>query len=199
MRTSENFWIVTLLRGLLAIVLGTAILVVPDLARTPLLTALAEDVAALSLVIYGVLDSTLVLISSFAMPIGSIRPALRIQSICGMCIGILFWFILFDKIQLHWFLYLIAIQAAATSYAEHAIARHTSRAHGSRLFYLGAWITLVAAIAYAGIAAAASDSLSTRQISFAAYAYLGAFGLGQVMMATRVLFRAGRAGRLRHV
>lgn len=199
MRTSDKFWVVTILRGLLAVFLATSILVVPDLARTPLLASLAEDIAVLSLVIYGVLDSTLVLISSRFVPIPSIKPALRIQSICGLCIGVLFWFILFDKLELHWFLYLIAVQAAATSYAEHAIARHTSKANGSSIFYLGAWVTLFAAIAYACVGAFASGALTTREISYAAYAYLGAFGVSQAVMAGSALYRGERPGRLRPV
>lgn len=199
MRTSDKFWVVTILRGLLAVLLATAILVVPDLARTPLLTSLAEDVAVLSLVIYGLLDSTLVLIGSLFVPVASMKPALRIQSVCGLCVGVLFWFILFDKIELHWFLYLIAIQAAATSYAEHAIARHTSKANGSRIFYLGAWVGLLAAIAYAFIGGFASEALTTREISYAAYAYLGAFGVSQALMAGRALYAGERPGRLRHV
>jgi hypothetical protein len=199
MTKSETFWMLTLLRGALAVLIGTAILVVPDLARTLLLAPLAEGVAVLSLVVYGALDSALILASSFATPIRSIKPVLRLQSLAGAGLAALFCSVLFSRVQLHWFLYLIALQAVATSYAEHAIAAHTSRADGSRICYLGARLSLVAALVYGFIASVAFRSLTTREITLAAYAYLGAFGVAQILMAGRILYMQDRVGRLSHV
>ena len=72
MNRYENFWIVTIFRGVLAILLGSPILVVPDMARTLLLLPFAVAVAVLSLAAYGVADSILVFVTSF---FASLRPA----------------------------------------------------------------------------------------------------------------------------
>ena len=145
----ENFWIVTMLRGDSGC---------PDRQRNPGGSRHGAD-PALSSVRRCLRDSVAgdlrrggqragVCTSFFA----SLRPAravLRLQSACGVVIGMLFCSILFDRIQLGWFLYLIAAQALATAYAEFTIARHTSRKHGSRWSYAAAGIALVCAVIYA--------------------------------------------------
>jgi uncharacterized membrane protein HdeD (DUF308 family) len=198
MNRYENFWIVTIFRGVLAILLGSAILVVPDMARTLLLLPFAVAVAVLSLAAYGVADSILVFVTSFFASLRPARIALRLQSAFGILLGVLFFSILFDKLQLHWFLYLIALQAFAAAYSEFLVARHTSRRHGSRWSYAAAGAALLCAIGYAIAAALAPDNLTERQISFLAYAYLGVFGIAQVLMASRMLHIERQADALAH-
>ena len=134
----ENFWIVTILRGVFAILIGSAIFVVPDMARTILFLPFAIAVVIISLVAYGIADSVLVFITSFFLALHPARIALRLQSAAGIVIGILFGSILFDRIRLEWFLYLIALQAFATAYAEITVARYTSEQLGSRVSYVAA-------------------------------------------------------------
>jgi uncharacterized membrane protein HdeD (DUF308 family) len=198
MNRYESFWIVTIYRGALAILLGSAILFVPDMARTLLLLPFAVAFAVLSLAAYGIVDSVLVFVTSFFASLRRSRTALRIQSALGIVLGALFFSILFDKLQLHWFLYLIALQAVAAAYSEYLIARHTSRRHGSRWSYAAAAAALLCAIAYTVAAAIAPDSLTQRQISLLAYAYLGAFGIAQVLMAARMLHIERQADALAH-
>ena len=131
----ENFWIVTILRGVLAILIGSAIFVVPDMARTLLFLPFAVAFVILSLVVYGIVDSVLVFVTSFFLSLRLARFALRLQSAVCLGIGILFCSILFNWIRLEWFLYLIALQAFTTAYAEVTIARHTSAKLGSRCSY----------------------------------------------------------------
>jgi uncharacterized membrane protein HdeD (DUF308 family) len=102
-------------------------------------------------------------------------------------IGALFSSILFDRIQLEWFLYLIAMQAFATSCAEFMIARHTSGEHGSSWCYVASAIALLCAATYAVVATVAPANLTPRQIALLAYAYLAVFGVAQTLMATRML------------
>ena len=109
------------------------------------------------------------------------------QSVAGLIVGALFFSILFDKIQLHWFLYLIAAQAFATACLEFLIARHTSRRHGSRWSYTAGSAALFCCIGYIVAAVLAPANLDPRQIVFLAYAYLGVYGIAQTLMATRML------------
>ena len=196
MGTYENFWIVTILRGLLAILISSAILVVPDMARTLLFLPFAVAFVVLSLVIYGLVDSILVFITSFFLSLRPARLALRGQSLVGIAIGVLFCSILFDRIQIEWFLYLIALQAFATAYAELTIARQTSKKHGSRSSYAAAGVALVCAMVYATAAMIAPKDLTPREIAVLAYAYLAAFGVAQLLMASRMLHLERHANRI---
>jgi uncharacterized membrane protein HdeD (DUF308 family) len=198
MKKHENFWIATILRGVLAILIGSGILIVPDLARTILFLPFALAFVILSLAVYGVADSILVFATSFFTELGRVKSVLRLQSAFGVVIGGLFCSILFDRIHLEWFLYLIAFQAFATSSAEFIIARHTSREHGSRWCYVASAIALVCAATYAVVAAAAQATLSPREIALLAYAYLAVFGVAQTLMATRMLVLEHRLVQIAH-
>jgi hypothetical protein len=191
----ENFWIVTILRGVLALLIGSAILVVPDMARTILFLPFAVAIVILSLAVYGIADSALVFITSFFTALRTARIALRLQSAVGIAIGILFCSILFDRVQLGWFLYLIALQAFATAYAEVTIALHTSRKLGSRVNYAAAGVALLCSIIYVLAALVAPSVLTPREIALLAYAYLAAFGLAQSLMAGRLLYLERQANR----
>jgi hypothetical protein len=194
----ENFWIVTLLRGVLAILIGSAILVVPDMARTILLLPFAVAVVILSLLVYGIADSVLVFITSFFTSLHKAKTALRLQSAAGVVIGVMFCSILFDKIHLEWFLYLIALQAFCTAYAEFTIARHNSRKHGSIASFIAATVALTCAMVYTIAATVAPVDLTPRQIALLAYAYLAAFGVAQVLMAARMLYVEHQSKNLAH-
>lgn len=198
MRNYENFWVITLVRGILAVLIGSAILVVPDMTRRLLFLPVAVALVILSLAFYGVADSILVLVTSFFASLRPARAVLRLQSACGVVIGVLFCSILFDRIQLGWFLYLIAAQAFTTANAEFTMARHTSKKHGSRWNYAAASIALVCAVSYfiAGIFAPAG--LTPHDIAILAYAYLAAFGVAQTLMAVRMLAFEHRAHSIAH-
>jgi hypothetical protein len=198
MHKYENFWVVTIFRGVLAILIGAAILVVPEMTRTLLLLPFGVAFAVISLAFYGVADSILVFVTSFFASLRPARAALRVQSALGVAIGALFFSILFDRIQLHWFLYLIALQAFSAAFSEFLVARHTSRRHGSRWSYAGAGMALVCGAGYMIAGALAPDNLLPREIALLAYAYLLAFGVAQTLMATRMIAIERRADRLAH-
>jgi hypothetical protein len=198
MNRYEHFWTVTIYRGALALLLACAILVVPDMAHTLLLLPFAVAFAVLSLAAYGIVDSVLVFVTSFFASLRPARVALRAQSAFGVILGALFFSILFDRIQLHWFLYLIAVQAFAAAYSEFLIARHTSRRHGSRWSYAAGGAALLCAVGYTVAAAIAPGNLTEREISFLAYAYLGVFGTAQILMSSRMIYIERRADGLAH-
>jgi len=198
MHKYESFWFVTIFRGVLAVLIGAAILVVPDMTRTLILLPFAVAFAVLSLAFYCVADSVLVFVTSFFASLCPARVALRLQSAVGLAIGVVFFSILIDRIQLHWFLYLIALQAFAAAWSELLVARHTSRRHGSRWSYAAAAIALVCAVAYTIAAVFAPENLLPREVATLAYAYLVAFGLAQILMATRMIAIERRADRVAH-
>jgi uncharacterized membrane protein HdeD (DUF308 family) len=198
MNKHENFWIATVFRGVLALVIGSGILVVPDLARTILFLPFAVAFVIVSLASYGVADSILVFITSSFTSLRPVRMELRLQGAFGVAIGVLFCSILFDRIRLEWFLYLIALQALATACSEFMIARHTSREHGSRWCYAAAGIALLCAVAYAIGGVLAPADMTPRAIALFAYAYLAAFGLAQTLMAMRMLALEHHAAQVEH-
>ena len=199
MHQYENFWIVTILRGVLAILIGSAVLVVPDMTSNLLFLPFGVAFVILSLAAYGVADSILVFVTSYFTSLHPAKAALRLQCAFGVVIGVLFCSILFDKIQIEWFLYLIALQAFATACAEFVIARHTSKKHGSRWSYAAAAIALLCAAVYTVAAVIAPIDLTARQIAILAYSYLAAFGVAQVLMATRMLYIEHQAIDAAHV
>jgi hypothetical protein len=196
MSTYENFWIVTILRGVLAILIGSAIFVVPDMTRTLLFLPFAVAFVILSLVVYGIADSVLVFITSFFLSLRLARFALRLQSAVCVGVGILFCSILFNWIRLEWFLYIIALQAFTTAYAEITVARHTSVKFASLYSYGAATVALLCAMIYAIATFIVRADLSPREIAYVAYAYLAAFGTAQLLMAWRMLYLGRHANRV---
>jgi hypothetical protein len=194
----ENFWIVTILRGVLAILIASGILVIPNMARTILFLPFALAVVIVSLAVYGVADSVLVLVTSFLTTLRRVRTILRLQSACGIAIGAVLCSMLFDRIHLEWFLYLIVLQALATACAEFMIARHTSDRHDSAWCYVAATIALLCGAGYAVAAVVSGTNLSPREIALLAYAYLAAFGVAQTLMATRMLSMEHRTAQVAH-
>ena len=122
MKAYSEYWATTMIRGLLAIVAGTGVLFIPEMASTILLLPFAVVISILCLAAYGVIDSAMVLTTSFMIPRQQPgRLALRMQGVCGAVIGILLFVLVYDRVDLHWFLYLAAIQAAAA--ADHRVHR----------------------------------------------------------------------------
>ncbi len=190
MKRYNAFWTTTMIRGALAIFTGSAIIVMPDMARTILLLPFALAFSILCLVAYGVIDSGLVLVTSFMTPLRPARWILRAQGVAGISLGALLFFLLYEKVRLHLFFYLIALQALLTAWAEFVVARHTSQRHGSRLSYAAAAAATICAAGYAVSAWSAELSLSPHQIAWLIYAYLGAFGVAQTVNAARMLYLA---------
>lgn len=198
MNTHENFWTATGLRGVLALLIGSGILVVPDMARTILFLPFAVAFVIVSLASYGVADSVLVFITSLFTSLRPVRAVLRLQSAFGIVVGVLFCSILFDRVRLEWFLYLIALQGLATACSEFMIARHTSRDHGSLWCYVAAGIALLCGVTYGIGGVLAPANMTPHEIALLAYAYLAAFGLAQTLMAMRMLAFEHEVARVAH-
>jgi hypothetical protein len=184
LKAYTEYWAATMARGLLAILAGTAVLVIPEMASTILLLPFAIVISILCLAAYGVIDSAIVLTTGFMIP--HERPgrvALKVQGICGVVIGILLFALVYDRIDLHWFLYLAAIQAAGIAVTEFIVARGTSVHHGARWCYASAVVAAISAIALLF-----GRDLSPRELAWLIYGYLGVFGFNLFTLSARMLF-----------
>jgi len=188
MRHERHFWWTTLGRGLLALIAGSAILIIPDMTRTILLRPLAMSVSIVSLAAYGVFDSVLVCISSYMAATARARFALRLQGVVGIGVGVLIYATFFTHDQMHWFLVLVALQALATSVAEFAIARHATTGSISHWNYAGAVVALAAAVTYAAVRIFLVDTLTAQVLALMVYGYLLAFGTSLCLTAARMLY-----------
>jgi hypothetical protein len=184
MRAYTEYWVAMLLRGFLAVLAGTAILFLTGIAATILLLPLAIVSTILCLAAYGVLDSALVIASSFMIPRGRPgRVALRLQGLCGLVISAFLFSVIYDRVTIVWFLYLAAAQAAAVAVAEFVVARGTADHHRSKWCYVSTGIAAVSAIVLLSL-----GGLGHKDIVWAIYSYLGLFGLNLIALSAWMLF-----------
>jgi len=196
MKNDVHFWVAILVRGALALIVGSAVMVIPDMASTLLLMPFAVAVSILCLAAYGVLDSTIIFVSSFMLSFRSPRIALRLQGTCGVLVGLLLFFVVYNRFPLHWFL--IASQALCTALAESIVARHAFTRSISHWNYAAACVALLFAVAYSVAAAVLGENLSSREVAWLIYGYLVAFGMAQCLTAARMLYADYQVAELLH-
>ena len=127
METYTKYWAISLARGCVALLAGLAVLVLPSMITLVFLIPFAVLISMLCLAVYGVMDSVIVLATSFVVPHERAgRLALRAQGIGGAIFGTLLFFLVYDRAQLQWFVYLAALQALGAAVTEFMVARHTS-------------------------------------------------------------------------
>jgi len=188
MRNDEHFWWTTLIRGFIALIAGSAIMVIPDMARTLLLLPIALVIAVLGLAVYGILDSVLVLVTSYMAESHPAKIALRVQGTVGITVGILLIWVFSDYVQLSWFLILIVIQSLSTAIAEFLVARHSMTSATSGWNFTAATIAFAFSCAYLYVLLIQAAYLGSREISWLAFGYLLALGLAQSLTAARMLY-----------
>lgn len=184
MKAYSEYWVATMIRGLLAILAGTGVLFIPEMASTILLLPFAIATSILCLAAYGTIDSAIVFTTSFLIP--PQRPgrlALRAQGVCGAIIGVMLFALVFDRVSLPWFLYLASVQAAGTAISEFIVARGTSVHHGAKWCYASAFVAALSAIALLFGA-----NLNPRELAWLIYGYLAVFGFNLFALSTRMLF-----------
>lgn len=188
LKTDLHFWVTILARGFLALLVGSAILIVPDMARTILLLPLALAIAITGLAFYGVVDSTLVFVASFMAASRRASVAMRLQGVVGVAIGVLLLSVVFPRVRLEWFLTLTAIQAFSAGVAEMVVAKHAANPSLSAWNYAAAGIALLFACIYVVLRVGWADRLTPRALSWSLYAYLVAFGIAQCITAARMIY-----------
>ena len=184
MKAYKEYWATAMIRGLLAIVAGTGVLFFPEMVSTILLRPFALAISVLCLAAYGVIDSAMVFTTSFMIPLE--RPgrlALRVQGLFGTVVGVLLFDLVYDRVNLQWFLYFAAAQAAGVAIAEFIVARGTSAHHGAKWCYVSAVVAAISAVALL-----LGRNLSPRELAWLIYSYLGVFGFNLFALAARMLF-----------
>ena len=188
MKSDIHFWTVTLFRGFLALMAGSAVIALPDMARILFLMPFAVAISILCLAVYGLVDSALIFITSFMSESRPVRFCLALQGASGMLIGVVLLSMEFAQAQMHWFLYLIAFQALFTAAGEFFAARH-GLSHGTtRWNYTAALIALAAMLLYTTTEATLGSGLQPAQLAWLIFGYLVAFGLAECLTSARMLY-----------
>lgn len=182
MRRYLNFWFVALARGVLALAMGSAILIIPDMVRSLFLLPMAVTFSILTLAAYGVLDSTLIVASSLMSQPKQGSTALRLQGVVGIFVGTMFFIVIYERVKPEWFLLLAAAQAFCAGVVEMMVAQYMKR-HERTVWSFGA-----AVIAFCFSAAYLflfkfSDDLSFSTLFKCIYIYLLSFGSFQCITA----------------
>jgi len=184
MNTYTKYWVVSMARGIIALLAGLAILVLPQMVSLVFLLPFAILLSMLCLAAYGAVDSLLLFISSFMVPhhhAGSF--ALQLQGVVGAACGILLFFFVYDHAQLSWFLYLAAFQAAGIAVTEFVVAMGTSVHHGSRWCFASALIAGASAIGLLY-----GRSMLPQGVAWLLFGYLGVLGFTLTLLSARMLF-----------
>ena len=192
-----HFWFTTLERGFVALFVGSAIWVVPDMAGSLLLLPLAIVFSVLALGAYGVVDSAFVLLSSTMVLSRRAATALRVQGVVGIAVGALLFAVVYRQARLEWFLILAGLQALCVGATEMVVARHTSRHAMAKVSYGAAMVALCFGVAYFVLCVESAGRLSSREICWLIYGYLLAFGL--LLSTTALYMLLGRHSRRRSI
>jgi len=183
-KSYSEYWTATLVRGIVAIIAGTGIIILPEMASTILLRPFGVVIAILCLAAFGVVDSAIVLATSFMIRKDQPgRVALRIQGLAGATIGTLLFALVYNRIDLQWFIYLAALHAASAAMVEFIVAKGTSQQHGARWCYASALIAALSAIALL-----LGRDGGPRELTWLLFAYLGVFGFTLFALSARMLF-----------
>jgi hypothetical protein len=135
------------------------------------------------------MDSAVVLVTSFMIPRGMPgRLILRLQGIGGAVVGAVLFSLIYKSVNMQWFLYLSALQAALLAVTEFVVARGTSAHHGAKWCYAAAGIAAVSAVALV-----CGANLPPRELAWLIYGYLGVSGFNLFALSARMLFAERRA------
>ena len=192
METYQMYWTASLMRGIVAIIAGIAVFLLPQMITLVFLFPFAILLSMLCLAAYGTVDSAIVLGSSFLVPSrGPNQAALLVEGACGVVCGGLLFFLVYDRAQLPWFLYLAAFQAASVAITELVIARSTSVHDGSRWCFGSASIAAVSSIGLL-----LSRNLGPENVAWVLFVYLSVFGFNLTILSARMLFSEYRVNHV---
>ncbi len=183
------YWGATCARGIAALVAGVVIAFCAALNTTVLLMPIGIVISLVALAGYIVVDSAIVLASSFMLPHQHPgRVALRFQGLIGTAIGI--GCFIASQNQVQWFLYLAALQAFCVAITEYLSARDTATDHRSKWCYVSSIIAAVSCVVLLIFHQATGHLLS-----WLLYSYLWSFGLNLFVLSCHMLFEELRSSR----
>lgn len=194
MKSYSEYWTATLVRGVVAIIAGTGILFLPEMVSTILLRPFGVVIAILCLAAYGIVDSAIVLVTSFMIQPGQPgRIAMQLQGLAGATIGILLFALVYNRIDLEWFIYLAALHALSVAAVEFIVARSTSKHHAANWCYAASAIAALSAI---GLLLGRNGG--PRELTWLLFAYLGVFGFNLSTLGARMIFAERQLLRASH-
>jgi uncharacterized membrane protein HdeD (DUF308 family) len=183
MKSYSEYWTATLIRGIVAILAGTGVLFFPEMASTILLRPFGIVITILCLAAYVILDSAIVLVTSFIIRRGQPgRIPLRLQGLAGATIGILLFALVYNRVDLQFFVYLAILQASSTAIVEFLVAQGTALNHGANWCYASSLIAAASAIALL-----IGRNQEPREVTWLLFAYLGVLGFNLAALATHML------------
>jgi uncharacterized membrane protein HdeD (DUF308 family) len=184
---NRRFWMMTLVRGGLAVLTGCLVMVTVDMDKTLLLVSVGVAVAVAALAVYGIVDSVLLLASSLAYPHRWPRRVMQIQGTLGIAIGVLFLTLLFDHAGVEWFLPMAVVQAFSTAVGEFVLLHHNRAQRWAIWDFAGAFVATCFGVAYTAIRIHAGSSFTPAELATAIYLYLLLFGIAQAATSLRML------------
>ncbi len=186
MRKDLGYWLITFVRGLVAIGASCFIIFVPNIAHSVLFLPVAVAMTIAGLAAYLIIDGTLVLASSVMATSGFTRFALAAQGCAGFGIGGLLLWRFLPQARMESFLPLAALQALITATGEFAAASHPRSGSTFHRDYTVTVLAVVCGCAYL-LLGILVPNLTRSRIAWLMFAYLATFGLSQCVTAARMI------------
>jgi hypothetical protein len=184
MKAFHTYWSVNAIRGILSLIAATTIFALPRAA------AYAYDIPVILLISVGcyaaftMLEAGGIILTALTLSgNASVRKALYPQAGLAIVFASLLFLAGYKLLPLAALFWIAAAQAAVAAISDYAIARTTHREYGCLSCYTTVIVCAVAAVAlpFAGL-------LAPEDMTLALAAYVGAFGLSEFAMGSRMLF-----------
>jgi hypothetical protein len=183
MRNINQYWWLITLRGAVALVASFIIAFLPGMMNAVFLMPLAVIFMILGLTCYGIADSAVLLVAGFKCePRSPWRRTLWIQAALGISIGLLMLTLALEKVDLHWFIALAAVQAFTAGFGELALARKACEYRADRWFCYAGFVTAIAA----GSMLLFLRNSDLRTLMFWLVCYVLFFGVSQMALSIRL-------------
>jgi hypothetical protein len=192
MQSYDKYWLTTLGRGVLAILVSAAIapltLILASSLTTLILFPLVLTASILCLSLYGLLDSTLVLVTGAALPrFRYAHWALMVQGMVGAAVILLIALQPIRFMHLQVLVVLAAIQAMCTALADSITAVHARQHHVAT-----GWLLACSSISLlCGVALLFGRSLPPLELTNLICCYLLLLGGSFLLLSIRMLSREG--------
>jgi hypothetical protein len=184
MKDFHTYWSVNAIRGVLTLIAATAIFALPRAA------AYAYDIPIILLIsvgcyaVFTMLEAGGIFLTAQTLPgKPSVRKALYPQAGLAIVFASLLFLAGYRLLPLTALFWIAATQAAVAALSEYAIARSTHHAYGCLSCYSTVIVCAVAAVTLPFAALLAPESMT-----LALAAWVGAFGLSEFALGSRMLF-----------
>lgn len=188
MHTYDKYSLTNLARGILALLASVGAGLLPSLVDSTISSVLflpfAIAIAMLCLSLYGILDSSLLIVTGCILPKGrKVHWLVILQGVTGLVLLVALTILSGDGINLRFFVLFAALQALFTALAEMTIAIRTKHHRGT------AWLLTCAGISLTcSIALLLGGNLSAFEQARLIYWYLSLLGVSLTVLSLRMLY-----------